>query len=49
MLAPGDAVSYGCTYRAPHAGRAATLTVGYADGHPGDTRPVPKVNTRHGR
>ena len=34
MLAPGDAVSYGCTYRAPHAVRAATLTVGYADGYP---------------
>lgn len=33
-LSPGDAVSYGCTYRAPHAMRAATLTVGYADGYP---------------
>lgn len=33
-LSPGDAVSYGCTYRAPHPVRAATLTVGYADGYP---------------
>lgn len=33
-LAPGDAVSYGCTYRAPHTVRAATLTIGYADGYP---------------
>lgn len=33
-LSPGDAVSYGCTYRAPHAVRAATLTIGYADGYP---------------
>ena len=32
-LSPGDAVSYGCTYRAPHPVRAATLTIGYADGY----------------
>ena len=33
-LSPGDAVSYGCTYHAPHTVRAATLTIGYADGYP---------------
>lgn len=30
-LAAGDAVSYGCTFRAPKPMRAATLAVGYAD------------------
>ena len=29
-LAAGDAVSYGCTFRAPKPMRAATLAVGYA-------------------
>ena len=33
-LAAGDAVSYGCTFRAPKPMRAATLAVGYADGYP---------------
>ncbi len=30
----GDAVGYGATWRAPSAGRIATLAVGYADGVP---------------
>lgn len=33
-LRPGDAVSYGCTFRAAGPVRAATLTAGYADGYP---------------
>ena len=33
-LEAGDAVSYGCTFRAPKPMRAATLAVGYADGYP---------------
>ena len=33
-LRAGDAVSYGCTYRAGRTVRAATLAVGYADGYP---------------
>lgn len=33
-LAEGDAVSYGCMFRAEHPMRVATLAVGYADGYP---------------
>jgi len=33
-LAPGDAVGYGATFRAPKALRIATLPLGYADGVP---------------
>ena len=33
-LAAGDAVSYGCTFRAEKPMRVATLAVGYADGYP---------------
>ena len=33
-LLPGDAVSYGRTFRAGRPMRAATLTAGYADGYP---------------
>ena len=32
-LAPGDCVSYGCTYRAAAAETIALLPVGYADGY----------------
>lgn len=33
-VAPGDAVGYGGSFRAPHATRIATLPLGYADGVP---------------
>ena len=29
----GDCVSYGCTYKAPHPMRVATLAIGYGDGY----------------
>ena len=32
-LSAGDAGSYGCTFRAPHAMRVAVVPVGYADGY----------------
>ncbi|MGI6636081.1 MAG: alanine racemase [Christensenellales bacterium] len=33
-LAPGDSVSYGCTFTAGRPMRVATLAVGYGDGYP---------------
>jgi len=33
-IAPGEGVSYGLTYKAPHQIRAASLQVGYGDGYP---------------
>lgn len=32
-IAPGDAVSYGCTFRAAHPMQVATVAVGYGDGY----------------
>ncbi len=33
-VAPGQTISYGATWQAPHATRLATVRLGYADGYP---------------